>query len=236
MELYPRCGALTTVYIHHGRHGGTCVSIRDAGRDARIDNLHELVVHRSSEYLDAQPVFALFPDLEEYKSRDLFSPHPNLSDLWMHRGRRDDLVVLLNGEKTNPISFQAEVTAHPDVCDALVAPNQRVEACLIVEPTPEELQQMTEDNAAKEDFIEKIWPAIEEANGTVQGMLRSPVRRSLYSIQTCPCYERPRTLYNAQQLCSYMLSTSKHSIQSDMTPPSATSLDREYATTHCTPC
>ncbi|GLI73630.1 hypothetical protein PoHVEF18_001850 [Penicillium ochrochloron] len=97
----------------------------------RMDDLHELVVLRSSDYPDAQPVFALFPNLEEYETRDLFSPHPELPDLWMHRGRRDDLVVLLNGEKTNPISFEAEITAHPDVRGALVAGNKRVEACLI---------------------------------------------------------------------------------------------------------
>lgn len=59
----------------------------------RMDDLYELVVHRSSEHLDAQHVFALFRDLEAYETRDLFSPHPDLPDLWMHRDGRDDLVT-----------------------------------------------------------------------------------------------------------------------------------------------
>ncbi|KAJ5389916.1 uncharacterized protein N7496_000984 [Penicillium cataractarum] len=130
----------------------------------RMDDLHELVVRRSSTHADAQPVFALFPDLEEFETHDLFSPHPDLPDLWMHRGRRDDLIVLLNGEKTNPISFEAEITAHPDVRGALVAGNKRIEACLIVEPVPEALQQATDDTPAKDYFINKIWPTVEESN------------------------------------------------------------------------
>jgi acyl carrier protein len=130
----------------------------------RMDDLYELVVRRSSENPDAQPVFALFPDLQEYETRDLFSPHPDLPDLWMHRGRRDDLVVLLNGEKTNPISFEAEITAHPDVRGALVDGNKRFQTCLIIEPVPEALQQVTHNTSAKEHFINGIWPTVEEAN------------------------------------------------------------------------
>lgn len=81
----------------------------------------------------------------------------------MRRGHRDDLIVLLNGEKTNPISFEAEITAHPDVRGALVPGNKRGEACLIVEPIPEALQQVTKDTSAKESFINNIWSTVEEA-------------------------------------------------------------------------
>ncbi|KAL2821419.1 hypothetical protein BDW59DRAFT_109738 [Aspergillus cavernicola] len=125
-----------------------------------LDDLHELVIVKSPGNTDAQPVFAMFPDLEEYETRDLFSPHPSIPHLWRHQGRRDDIIVFLNGEKTNPISFEQHVSQHPAVGAALVAGSQRFEACLIIEPaTSEELS-----GQMKAELIEEVWPAVEEAN------------------------------------------------------------------------
>ncbi|OKO90824.1 hypothetical protein PENSUB_13125, partial [Penicillium subrubescens] len=148
----------------------------DVIRDQPVLILHTSgsTVRRSSDFPDAQSVFALSPDLEEFETRDLFSPHPELPDLWMHRGRRDDLIVLLNREKTNPISFEAEITAHPDVRGALVAGNKRVEACLIAESIPEALQQVAEDTSAKENFAHKIWLLLRKLIAIVQLMPGSP--------------------------------------------------------------
>lgn len=124
-----------------------------------MDNLYELVIIKSKEHAEAQPVFAMFPELSEYSTRDLFTPHPNTRNLWRHCGRRDDIVVFLNGEKTNPISFEDHVSRHPAVRAALVAGNQRFEACLLVEPAAENLS-----DTAKANLIEAIWPTVEEAN------------------------------------------------------------------------
>ncbi|KAH8433484.1 uncharacterized protein LDX57_011118 [Aspergillus melleus] len=126
----------------------------------RMDDLHELVLVRSTQNPEAQPVFAMFTDLDEYETRDLFSPHPTLPNLWRHRGRRDDIVVFLNGEKTNPVTFEQQVSRYPDVRSALVAGNQRFEACLLIEPATTEAL----GDAAKAELIEAIWPAVEEAN------------------------------------------------------------------------
>ncbi|KAL4862619.1 hypothetical protein BDV12DRAFT_40068 [Aspergillus spectabilis] len=127
-----------------------------------LDDLHELIIVKSPNATEVQPVFAMFPDLENYETRDLFSPHPSVPDLWRHRGRRDDIVVLLNGEKTNPISFEQHVSQHPDVRGALVAGNQRFEACLLIEPSASEALSAQ----AKEELIEEVWPAVEEANAS----------------------------------------------------------------------
>ncbi|KAJ5654744.1 hypothetical protein N7490_001747 [Penicillium lividum] len=129
-----------------------------------MDDLYELVVRRSSENESAQPVFALFPHLDEYETRDLFSPHPYLPDLWTHRGRRDDLIVLLYGEKFNPVSFEADIAAHPAVCAALMASNQRVEVCLLVESTPGVLLDAVDLESVKQDLIYGIWSTVEAAN------------------------------------------------------------------------
>jgi thioester reductase-like protein/acyl carrier protein len=134
-----------------------------AGAEFRhyMDDLHELVIVKSAEQSEAQPVFAMFPHLSEYETRDLFSPHPSKPNLWRHRGRRDDIVVFLNGEKTNPISFEQDVSRHAAVQAALVAGNQRFEACLLVEPAN---VTGTLSDSAKAALIEDIWPAVEEAN------------------------------------------------------------------------
>ena len=98
-----------------------------------LDDQYEMVIFKSATHQEAQPVFAVFPELTKYETRDLFTPHPTLPNLWRHRGRRDDIVVFINGEKTNPVSFEQEVSKHPEVRSALVAGNQRFEACLLVE-------------------------------------------------------------------------------------------------------
>jgi thioester reductase-like protein/aryl carrier-like protein len=194
-----------------------------------MDDLHELVVLRSSDYPDAPPVFALFPDLEEYETRDLFSPHPELPDLWTHRGRRDDLVVLLNGEKTNPISFEAEITAHPDVRGALVAGNKRVEACLIVEPILEALQQVTKDTSAKENFVNNIWPTVEEANRHCPAHARIARSKILVLDPDMPMLRAAKgTIQRAGTLQLYAQQIEALYTESELLLPSDTPLSPEY--------
>ncbi|EED15544.1 NRPS-like enzyme, putative [Talaromyces stipitatus ATCC 10500] len=123
----------------------------------RLDDQYELVIVKSATTHEAQPVFTVFPKLTEYETRDLFTPHPTLPNLWRHRGRRDDIVVFINGEKTNPISFEQEVLKHPEVRAALVGGNQRFEACLLIE-TIEPIEDGRE-------FVDRIWPVVQEANG-----------------------------------------------------------------------
>lgn len=197
----------------------------------RMDNLYELVVRRSSTNADAQPVFALFPDLEEFETRDLFSPHPDLPDLWMHCGRRDDLVVLLNGEKTNPISFEAEITAHPDVRGALVAGNKRFESCLIVEPATEALQQATEDIPAKDSFIDKIWSTVEEANRHCPAHARIARSKILILDREMPMLRAAKgTIQRAGTLQLYAEQIEALYIEKELPTPPATPLSRESVT------
>ncbi|KAL3446441.1 putative NRPS-like enzyme [Aspergillus insuetus] len=125
-----------------------------------MDDLHELVFQSSDNRPEVQPVFDMFPDLQKYETRDLFSPHPKISNFWRHRGRRDDIIVFLNGEKTNPISFEQHVSQHPAVRSSLVIGSQRVEACLLVEAASTEGL----DEKEKSELVGAIWPTVEEAN------------------------------------------------------------------------
>ena len=143
-------------YVHY--HPSIGYEMRDSGNG---NGTHELVLVRSEKHVQSQIAFTIFPGEQEYATRDLFLPHPSKPDLWKWIARRDDIVVFLNGEKTNPISMEQHVVqASPKVRNVLVAGAQRFQAALIIEPA---------DNAdlpaaQKAELIEELWPTIEEAN------------------------------------------------------------------------
>jgi acyl-coenzyme A synthetase/AMP-(fatty) acid ligase len=123
-------------------------------------DFYEMVIVRSPENEEYQPVFLHFPDRGEYETRDLLSPHATSPGLWRYRGRKDDIIIFLNGEKINPISFEQEVSRHPEIRSALVAGAQRFEACLLVELLKTE--PLSEDERAQ--VFERIWPTVQRAN------------------------------------------------------------------------
>jgi aryl carrier-like protein len=126
----------------------------------RYDDLFELVLVRDSGSEANQPVFTHFPDLQEYETRDLYSPHPSKPNLWTHRSRTDDIIVFLNGEKTNPVTFEQQVSRHSEVRSALVVGQQRFEAALLIELA--NLYNLTPEERL--DTIDRIWLVVKEAN------------------------------------------------------------------------
>lgn len=60
---------------------------------------YEAVIVRHPDADKEQPVFKVFPDKQEYQTGDLYVPHPSKPDLWHYRGRGDDIIVFLTGEK-----------------------------------------------------------------------------------------------------------------------------------------
>jgi thioester reductase-like protein len=124
------------------------------------DNLYELVFVRDEGPAGAQAVFSMFPGTNEYHTKDLFKPHPSKEGFWLFNSRSDDVIVFLNGEKTNPLTFEEEVASHTEVRSALVVGAQRVEAALLIELATD--KQLS--NEEKTAFIGRIWPVIEKAN------------------------------------------------------------------------
>lgn len=59
------------------------------------DDLYELYIVRDPDLEANQPVFKLFPDIQDFRTKDLFSAHPSKPNLWRHRGRADDIIVFL---------------------------------------------------------------------------------------------------------------------------------------------
>ncbi|KAK5055282.1 hypothetical protein LTR84_013032 [Exophiala bonariae] len=148
----------------------------------RFDDLHELVVKRRDDKQHYQPVFNHFPDLEEYHTRDLFSPHPTKPGMWAYQSRIDDVIVFLNGEKTNPVSFEQEVGRHPEIRAVLVGGQQRFEACLLIELIDSKI--LSEDE--KQQTIDRIWPTVEFANASCPAHARLSRSRILLADPTMP--------------------------------------------------
>lgn len=136
----------------------------DLGVELRqvTEDEYELWMARSPEKEAHQFAFAVFPHLQEYSTRDLFVRHPDKTkaDLWRWSSRADDVIVFLNGEKTNPVSTEQHITsANTESTGALVVGAQRFQASLLVEFGDKAL-----DPSERAAAIEKIWPSIEEAN------------------------------------------------------------------------
>ncbi|KAF2859785.1 acetyl-CoA synthetase-like protein [Piedraia hortae CBS 480.64] len=121
---------------------------------------HELVIKRDPKLEAYQTVFMVFPELSEWRTSDLWSAHPEHKNLWKYRGRKDDIIVLNNGEKFNPVILESVVASHPWVRGALAVGQGQFQTALIIEPRWDAMEPKT--SAA--DIIEAVWPSVEQAN------------------------------------------------------------------------
>ncbi|KXX74575.1 Linear gramicidin synthase subunit D [Madurella mycetomatis] len=172
--------------------------------DESADGLYELVVRRD-EALDTQLPFSILElkQLEqEYRTRDLFEPHPTVPDAWCWRARADDVIVFLNGEKTNPVSMEQYIVAHaPELSGALVLGAQRFQAALLIEPAGIDHPLTTAEQAV---LIERVWPVVEEANHAAPAHAR--VEKSLILVATPdrPLVRTPKgTIQRATSVAQY---------------------------------
>lgn len=74
-----------------------------------VDGLYELFLVKHPDLKLYQGIFNIFPDIQEWSMNDLYSRHPDpaKSFLYMYQGRRDDVIVLNNGEKVVPVLMEA---------------------------------------------------------------------------------------------------------------------------------
>ncbi|KAI9659579.1 MAG: putative NRPS-like protein biosynthetic cluster [Bathelium mastoideum] len=134
-----------------------------------IGNLHELVIVRDKRLDPDQPVFNNFPDLDEWSTNDLFQPHPSRSDLWQYHGRKDDIIVLRNGEKFNPSTIESTIKSYPEISAVVVIGQDRTQASLLVEPVETTIIKGPEDCIR---LIDAIWPLVQQANHASVGPAR----------------------------------------------------------------
>ncbi|PWY92969.1 acetyl-CoA synthetase-like protein [Aspergillus sclerotioniger CBS 115572] len=126
------------------------------------DGIYELVIPRPPTR-DYHGICHTFPSFTEYHTKDLFTQHPTNHQLWKHHGRLDDVIVLSNGFKFNPVIMETMIEAHPRISRALVVGKSKFHTALLVEP----YWDPSGSDIDPESFIEEIWPAVETANQAV---------------------------------------------------------------------
>jgi thioester reductase-like protein len=121
----------------------------------------ELVIVKDDNTNKYHGIFEHFPDIREYRTKDLFEAVLGSPGWFRYRGRSDDLIVLSNGEKVDPIPMEIMIRSHALVKAALIVGEFRFAPSLLVE-LKEGYQPNTE--AERQEMLQIIWPTVEEAN------------------------------------------------------------------------
>ncbi|KAB8264289.1 hypothetical protein BDV32DRAFT_160563 [Aspergillus pseudonomiae] len=120
--------------------------------------LYELVLHQDEKFRGRRTLSHTFPEVKVWRTKDLFTPHPTKAGLWQFHSRTDDLIALGTSAKVFPVPMETALQGDPNVAGALVVGNARPAVVLVIEPS----QPL--NGVSKDEFIDKIWSSIEEAN------------------------------------------------------------------------
>ncbi|KAL8646101.1 MAG: hypothetical protein Q9210_006319 [Variospora velana] len=135
--------------------------------EPRDGNLYELVFRRREEYQRWQLIFMVYPHLDVFRTNDLFMKHPTEDGLWEYVGRADDIVTLSQGIDIYAPKLEKIIESHPRVRFAWAGGEGRHHPFLIIEVTgdiPESSANTCGTTPGKQDWIDEIWPVVEEAN------------------------------------------------------------------------
>ncbi|KAL6415833.1 hypothetical protein AUP68_00035 [Ilyonectria robusta] len=103
-----------------------------------------------------------------FRTRDLFVPHPTRPKLWKFACRLDDRFTLINGEKVLPLPIEGRIRQEEIVKEATVFGDGRTYPGMLI---------IKADRAAHisdEEYLEKIWPSVEDANRRAETFSRIP--------------------------------------------------------------
>lgn len=148
--------------------------------------IYELIISLRPEYARFHSVALLFPDLQEFATKDLYTRVPEIENGYRYQGRRDDLIVLSNGEKISPTLLEAIVATHPLVKSALFASEHRFLPSLLIELVDGHAVNNEEESRV---MIERLWDIISEANFQAPRFSRVP-KSLIYILRPTESFER----------------------------------------------
>ena len=105
-----------------------------------------------------------------FRTRDLFTRHPDpaKSNYWKYLSRLDDRITLVNGEKVLPIPIEGHIRQHELIKECAVFGFQRAVPGVIV------FRSEYATSLTDEEFLDRIWPQIEEANSQAETFSHVP--------------------------------------------------------------
>lgn len=124
------------------------------------DDLYEQVIIRNPKLEIYQGIFSTYPELDEWSTKDVFQKHPSKDNIWLYKGRVDDLIVFSTAEKLNPYEMESVIETCPAVGAALVMGFGRPQSSLLIEPS----SAPPESSTGEVELLNTIWPVVQEAN------------------------------------------------------------------------
>jgi len=97
------------------------------------DDLYEPIFVRQPTLQRWQQVFYVYPQLEEFSTKDLFSPHPSKPGFWRYSGRMDDVIILSHGECLYATGLEEGLAGCPGVSAVLIGGQGRIRPFALVE-------------------------------------------------------------------------------------------------------
>jgi aryl carrier-like protein len=101
-----------------------------------------------------------------YATKDLFEPHSTIPKAWKYIARLDDTIVLVNGEKFNPVHTEGTIRSNRNVAEAVIFGVGRPYLGILIVPA-EPLA-----NKSDEEVIGVLWPSIVSACSTIEAYAR----------------------------------------------------------------
>lgn len=137
------------------------------------DGLCELV------YLKGHPALSTLevnndPLPGSWHSKDVFTPHPSIPDVWKYVTRIDDRVTLVNGEKVLPLPIEGRMRENRLVREAAVVGIDRFIPGLLV------FRAADADSLSTEAYLNAIWPSVADANSRSEAF--SQITRKMIKI------------------------------------------------------
>ena len=127
-----------------------------------MEGLYELFLVKRPELRLYQGIFNTFPNIQEWSMNDLYSRHPDpaKSFLYRYQGRKDDIIVLSNGEKIAPALMEATLMSDPLVKGAMVVGKGKFQPAVLIDLGEEPPRGPMQ----RHRMIETLLPVISEAN------------------------------------------------------------------------
>jgi thioester reductase-like protein len=153
--------------------------------DEISDGEFELVILNNPKTRKYHGTTRTFPDLDEYRTKDIYSIVPGEQGWMQYEGRRDDLIVLSNGEKVNPVPLEDIIYSHPAVKGAIIVGEHQFMPSLLIE-----LQDSFHGSGEERfEMIDMIWPVVDEANQKAPRFCRIP-KSLIYFVPTKKPFSR----------------------------------------------
>jgi len=119
-----------------------------------------------------------------YATKDLFTPHPTIPNAWKYFARLDDTIVLMNGEKIVPNTFEHMIRHQKLVAEAVLFGSGKARPGLMIIPS-EAARSLSADDVRRE-----LVPNLHEANKDMPGY----AQMTLDMVEVLPVgTEYPRT-------------------------------------------